>query len=182
MNPIVVVEHDPGWAETFERLRSRIWPAVSDVATAIEHVGSTSVPGLAAKPIVDISVVVPTPADVPVGIARLATLGYVHSGNLGVEGREAFATPGGLPRHHLYLCPRDSLALANHLAVRDHLRAHPDVAREYGDLKQELARRYAGNIDAYTEGKTDAILRILRMAGFRSEDLEVIGRINRRTV
>ena len=182
MNPIVVVEYDPGWVETFERLRSQIWPAVSDVAAAIEHVGSTSVPGLAAKPIVDITVVVPTAADVPVGIARIATLGYVHSGNLGVEGREAFSTPGGMPRHHLYLCPSDSLALANHLAVRDHLRGHPDAARDYGDLKKDLARRYAANIDGYTEGKTDTILRILRSAGFRSEQLDAIARINRRAV
>ncbi len=150
MNPIVVVDYDPGWAETFERLRSQIWPVVADIATAAEHVGSTSVPGLAAKPIVDIDLVVPTAADVPAAIARLATLGYVHSGNLGVEGREAFRSPGSMPRHHLYLCPRDSLALANHLAVRNHLREHPEVAREYGDLKKRLAAQYPHDIDAYT--------------------------------
>jgi GrpB-like predicted nucleotidyltransferase (UPF0157 family) len=182
MNPIVVVDYDPGWVDTFERLRSQIWPVVSDIATAVEHVGSTSVPGLAAKPIVDISVVVPTAADVPVAITRLATLGYVHCGNLGVEGREAFTAPGSMPRHHLYLCPFDSLALANHLAVRNHLREHPDAAREYGELKKRLAARYADNIDGYTEGKTDAILRMLRMAGLRSDQLEAIERVNRRAI
>jgi GrpB-like predicted nucleotidyltransferase (UPF0157 family) len=182
MNPIVVVDYDPGWIETFEWLRSQIWPVVSDFAIAVEHVGSTSVPGLAAKPIVDISLVVPTVAEVPVGITRLGTLGYVHCGNLGVEGREAFTAPAAMPRHHLYLCACDSLALANHLAVRNHLREHPDIAREYGDLKKQLASRYTDNIDGYTEGKTDAILRILRMAGFRSDELEAIERVNRRAV
>ena len=180
MSPIVVVEYDPGWIETFERLRSQIWPVVSDIATAVEHVGSTSVPGLAAKPIVDITVVVPTLADVPAATTRLGTLGYVHCGNLGVEGREAFKARDGMPRHHLYLCPRDSLALANHLAVRKHLREHPDAAREYGELKKRLAVRYADSIDDYTQGKTETILRILRMAGFRSEDLDAIERVNRK--
>src|SRR6185295_14598990 len=105
MNRIVVVEYDPGWIETFERLRSQIWPVVSDIATAVEHVGSTSVSGLAAKPIVDITLVVPTPAAVPVAITRLGTLGYVHCGNLGVEGREALKAREVTPRHNLYLCP-----------------------------------------------------------------------------
>ena len=182
MNPIVVVDYDPVWIETFERLRSQIWPVVSDIATAVEHVGSTAVPGLAAKPIVDITLVLPTPAEVPVAITRLETLGYAHCGNLGVEGREALKAREVTPRHNLYLCARDSLALANHLTVRNHLREHPDDAREYGALKKRLAVRYADRIDDYTRGKTDAILRILRMAGFRSEDLEAIERVNRRAV
>jgi GrpB-like predicted nucleotidyltransferase (UPF0157 family) len=135
MRTIEVVDYDAGWPEVFERLRSEVWPVVRDVALSVEHVGSTSVPGLAAKPFIDVSVVVPTDADIPVVIERLATLGYVHRGNLGVEGREAFASPDRLPIHHLYLCPRDSLGLANQLAVRDHLRTHPETAKEYGDLR-----------------------------------------------
>jgi GrpB-like predicted nucleotidyltransferase (UPF0157 family) len=182
MKTIVVVDYDPGWVTLFEQLRAQIMPAVHDVATTVEHVGSTSVPGLAAKPIVDISVVVPTEADVPVAIARLATLGYAHLGNLGVEGREAFSTPGHAPPHHLYVCPRNSLALANHLAVRDHLRAHPNVAHDYGELKKQLARQFTHDIDGYTEGKTEAILRILEMAGFQASELKMIERINRRAV
>lgn len=81
MRRIVVVDYDPRWPEVFERLRSEIWPVVSDVALAVEHVGSRSVPDLAAKPIIDVSVVVPTEADIPVSIERLATWGYVHRGN-----------------------------------------------------------------------------------------------------
>lgn len=182
MKTIVVVDYDPGWPGVFEQLRSQIWPVVREIAATIEHVGSTSVPGLAAKPIIDVDVVVPTDADVPSAITRLATLGYGHQGTLGVEGRDAFTTPGSSPPHHLYLCPSGSLALANHLAVRDYLRAHPEAALEYGELKKQLASRFAHDVDGYTAGKTDAILRILRQAGFRSDELERIERINRRAV
>jgi GrpB-like predicted nucleotidyltransferase (UPF0157 family) len=169
MRTIVVVDYDPGWPGVFEGLRSEIWPVVEDIALATEHVGSTSVPGLAAKPIIDISVVVPTDADIPAAIERLATLGYVHRGNLGIERREAFDSPERLPRHHLYACPRDSVALANHLAVRDHLRTHPETAHEYGELKKRLAREFPHDIDKYIAGKTDLILKILRAAGVRND-------------
>ncbi len=182
MSTIVVRDYDSTWPETFEQIRSRLATATDDCAISIEHVGSTSVPGLAAKPIIDISIVVPTEDQVPLAIERLSMLGYVHLGNLGVEGREAFKRPEASARHNLYLCPRGSLALANHLALRDYLRAHPDAALEYGALKKELAHRFPDDIDGYTEGKTEAILKILEIVGFRRADLEDIGRINRRAV
>jgi len=179
MSPIVVIPYDPGWPAAFERLRQGIWPAVSDLATSIEHVGSTSVPGLAAKPVIDISVVVPAVDDVASAIERLARLGYVHSGDLGVKGREAFQSPHQAPRHHLYLCPRGSLALRNHLVVRDHLRTHPEDTALYGALKLRLAGQYRDDIAAYTAAKTETILWILASAGFRPDELETIARINR---
>jgi len=179
MRTIVVVDYDRNWPAIFDQLHSRIWPVVREIATSVEHVGSTSVPGLAAKPIIDISVVVPSEADITAAVERLSTLGYGHQGNLGVNGREAFTSPAASPRQHLYLCPRDSLALANHLSVRNYLRAHPDVAHEYGALKKRLAERFANDIDSYTDGKTEAILRILQMAGLRPDELKTIERINR---
>ena len=182
MKTVVVVDYDPAWPDAFDQVRSRVWPAVADVATTIEHVGSTSVPGLAAKPIIDVDVVVPTVADVPAVIERLSTLGYEHLGNLGVEGREAFKSPSTPPRHHLYACSSDSLALANHLALRHYLRTHSEAAREYGDLKKQLADRFADDIDRYTDGKTDAILSILRTTGFQQPQLRAIERINRRSL
>jgi GrpB-like predicted nucleotidyltransferase (UPF0157 family) len=118
-----------------------VWQVVGDMGIAVEHVGSTSVPGLPAKPIIDISVIVPTGAAVAVAIERLSTLGYRHLGDLGVEGREAFASPNMPPRHHLYVCPKDSLALKNHLIVREHLRTYSEVATEYGALKRRLAEQ-----------------------------------------
>jgi GrpB-like predicted nucleotidyltransferase (UPF0157 family) len=180
MAKITVVDYDPAWPHAFEAVRARVWSVVGDVAITVEHVGSTSVPGLAAKPIIDISVVVPTQAAVPLAIERLSTLGYRHLGNLGIEGREAFASPNMPPRHHLYLCPRDSLALKNHLHVREHLRAHSEAAKEYGALKRQLAARFPEDIDGYTEGKSDAILGILRTAGLPESEIETIERINRR--
>ena len=107
MNTIVIVEYDPNWPPVFEQLRLAIWSAVSDLATSVEHVGSTSVPGLAAKPIIDISVVVPGADEVRVAIDRPAALGYVDRGNLGVDGR------GSMPRHHLYLCPSRSSTVSS---------------------------------------------------------------------
>lgn len=182
MKMIAVVSYDPGWPETFEMLRSKIWPVVADIATAIEHVGSTAVPGLAAKPVIDLDVVIPSESDIPTAVQRLGTIGYVHRGDLGVAGREAFTPPTSVPRHHLYLCPATSPALANHLAVRNHLRARPDLVAEYGALKTELAVRFAHDSDGYTAGKTSMLLRVLREAGVHSDQIENVERINRRTI
>jgi GrpB-like predicted nucleotidyltransferase (UPF0157 family) len=173
-----VVDYDPGWPALFESLRSSVWQAVADVALSIEHVGSTSVPGLAAKPVIDMDVVVPG-AQIAAAIARLARLGYQHQGDLGVPEREAFRSPRGSPRHHLYVCSANSLALANHLAIREYLRAHPDTARAYGDLKRRLAREYADDADGYTVEKTQFILAVLRGAGFADRALAEIERLNR---
>jgi len=180
MRTITVVDYDPSWPAAFERLRTRIWPAVADLATAIEHVGSTSVPGLAAKPVIDLDVVLGSGDHVPEAVARLATLGYAHRGDLGIAGREAFEPPPGAPEHHLYVCPPDSPALANHLALRDHLRGDPQLAAAYGALKQRLARAYAHDIDGYVDGKTAFIVAVLRRAGFAEDALGRIERANRR--
>jgi GrpB-like predicted nucleotidyltransferase (UPF0157 family) len=180
MRAITVVDHDACWSEAFQRLRDRIWPVVADVAVAIEHVGSTAVPGLAAKPVIDLDVVLRSGDDVPVAVARLATLGYAHLGELGIDGREAFAPPAGSPDHHLYLCPPDSPALANHLALRDHLRRHPELASAYGELKKRLADAFAHDIDGYVAGKTAFIIGVLREVGFPEDQLAPIERANRR--
>lgn len=178
---VEVVDCDPTWPRIFEQLRARIWLAVSDVAITIEHVGSTSVPGLAAKPIIDMDIVVPSPEDVPLVIERLKPLGYVHRGNLGIHGREAFRQPEGLPAHHLYLCYQDSLGLRNHLALRDYLRVHPDVAQTYAQLKKQLAEQHTYDIDQYVAGKSDLILSILHELGLSPDSLEAIERANKGT-
>lgn len=176
---LVIRDYDPGWPDLFAELRASVWPAVEDLAICIEHVGSTSVPGLAAKPVIDIDIVV-TPEHVEAAIGRVVRLGYEHRGDLGIAGREAFRRPAGSPPHHLYLCASNSPALANHLAVRDHLRANPDVAREYGALKKRLARTFAEDTDGYVEGKTGFLLGLLRTVGFLDSDLADIERMNRR--
>lgn len=179
MSGLAVVDYDSSWPMPFERLRSSIWRVVADVASSIEHVGGTSDPGLAAKPVIDIDVVVPR-VHMAAAIARLTSLGYEHKGDLGVPQREAFQRPPGSPPHHLYLCPTGSPALANHIAVRDYLRAHPSAAQAYGDLKKHLALEYARDIDGYVEAKTGFLLEILRKSGFAERRLVEIERINRR--
>jgi GrpB-like predicted nucleotidyltransferase (UPF0157 family) len=99
---------------------------------------------------------------------------------LGIEGREAFANPDGLPMHNLYLCPRDSVALANQLAIRNYLRTHPEAAREYGELNKRLAERFPDDIDGYIDGKTTMLLTMLRATGFPPEQLREIERANRK--
>jgi GrpB-like predicted nucleotidyltransferase (UPF0157 family) len=177
---VVVVDYDEEWPRRFETLRAWIWPVVSDVAVRIEHVGSTSVPDLAAKPVIDMTVVVAGRNDVPLTIERLATLGYRHRGNLGVEDREAFDNPAELPPHNLYVCPEGTIGVVNQLAVRDSLRAEPETARRYGQLKKRLAATFPTDIDSYVLGKTDFILDVLRRAGLTDEQLTSIERANRR--
>lgn len=176
---VLVLDYDPSWPDVFEALRRPVWAAVKDVVVSIEHVGSTAVPGLAAKPIIDMDVVAASAGNMSKAIERLATLGYVHRGNLGIEDREAFESPKGLPLHHLYLCLEGSVALANHLALRDFLRRDPAAAREYGRIKKQLAARFPGDIESYIAGKTDFILTVLRNAGFPESVLRSIQNANR---
>lgn len=174
---IEVVDYDPAWPERFAMLRDRLTPAVGDVALAIEHVGSTSVPGLAAKPVIDIDVVVRA-AHLPAAIERIVALGYEHLGEMGVPQREAFRAPSDLPRHNLYATVDGCLSLRNHTCVRDHLRANPDAARAYGELKKKLAVTCEGDIDRYVAGKSEFISAILSQSGLGEEDVSAIRAIN----
>ena len=164
-----MVEYDPAWPVLFAQIAERVRAAfVGGSLTRIEHVGSTSVSGLPAKPIIDIDVVIPTRADLPETIARLATLGYTHQGDLGIMGREAFRSPPDAPPQNLYVCAEDSPELRRHLAFRDYLRAHPDDARRYGELKRELAARHVADIDGYVDGKAAFVEGVLEKAGVRA--------------
>ena len=136
--------------------------------------------GLTAEPIIDMTLVVGGRSDVPPTIKRLATLGYCHRGNLGIEDREAFDHPLDLPRHNLYVCPEGTIGVVNQLAVRDYLRAQPDAARHYGNLKKRLAGVFPTDIDSYVFGKTDFIMDVLRRVGLTDEQLASIERVNRR--
>lgn len=163
-DPICILDYDPRWPEVFRAWAERVQDALGGAVIAIEHVGSTSVPDLAAKPVVDLDVVV-LPENFQAAIERLAALGYVHEGDKGIVGREAFRWPPGEARHHLYLCAPDSPALRDHRLFRDYLRAHPDTAREYAALKRELARRHADDRIAYQAAKSGFIEMMTRRAG-----------------
>jgi GrpB-like predicted nucleotidyltransferase (UPF0157 family) len=180
MKTITVVKYDPAWPILFEKLRDRISNVIGDSAVAIEHVGSTAIPGLSAKPVIDISVVVKSSPDVATAIERLESLGYKHLGNQGIEGREAFDNSPHSPAHHLYVCQQGNLGLRNHLVIRDYLRSDSEAATVYAELKQKLAREYVNDIDGYTEGKTGFLMNILSACGMTPAELELIAQANRR--
>ncbi|MEK8132946.1 GrpB family protein [Paenibacillus filicis] len=164
---VQVVEYDSDWVRLFEQLRDFVHPVLSDIAIKIEHVGSTSVPGLAAKPIVDMDVIVSSQPDVQLAIQRLAELGYVHEGDLGATGREAFMPPLNVPWHHLYVCTVNNAEYKRHILFRDYLRSHAEDAKQYGDLKLELAKRFQNDRKAYTRAKSEFVNEILKRAGWR---------------
>jgi GrpB-like predicted nucleotidyltransferase (UPF0157 family) len=166
--PVYTADYDPHWPATFEQLRGLIAGALAGLALRIEHIGSTAVSGLAAKPIIDLDVVIGTVADLPAITTRLRTLGYQPEGDLGIPGREAFTTPPGAPSHHLYVCARDSRELARHLAFRDFLRSHPDVADVYAELKRSLASQFRDGKTDYAEAKAAFIEQALATSGVKA--------------
>jgi GrpB-like predicted nucleotidyltransferase (UPF0157 family) len=162
--PALVVDYDPGWPTLFEELRSRVAPAVAALGGSVEHVGSTAVPGLPAKPIVDMDVVVRVVTDVAPAIKRLVAIGYTHEGDLGIAGREAFRAPPDGPYHHLYVVVEGSKPHRDHLDLRDYLRRHPDEADRYAARKREIAFLLEADRQAYVAAKSDLIEEFLRRA------------------
>lgn len=161
-DPIIIEDYDPRWPQLFEMLRSRIAAVLDELALSIEHVGSTAVPGLAAKPIVDIDVLLKSSTDLPVVIRKLADVGYQHRGDLGVSGREAFRTKSDDVHHHLYVCPPGGREYERHIAFRNYLRAHVADANAYALLKRELASRFVNDREAYNEAKSGFVQEILQ--------------------
>ncbi|MFW6064326.1 MAG: GrpB family protein [Candidatus Natronoplasma sp.] len=168
---IKLVEYDPAWLENFERLKSIYLESLGDKLIKVEHVGSTAVPGLCAKPQLDIDLVIEDYSSFEDVIHALAELGYEYQGDFGIEGREAFGREDRLApwdgsnsrkqSHNLYVCPKNSRELRRHLAFRDRLREDEECRKRYADLKRRLVRKYRDNREAYTEGKTKFIERVL---------------------
>ncbi len=192
MRAIVVEPYNPGWPQDFQLLCDILLPYTMPWSSVIEHVGSTSVPGLAAKPIIDIDIVVPDWGRTTPVIEVLKPLGYTHAGNQGIEGREVLTPadetvpytriPSIKPKHHLYIVLADCAALENHRRLRTHLRTHPKAAREYSQLKLELAARYPNDTDSYIAGKTELITRLLLETGMDRDAVAGIRAANSRGV
>lgn len=170
MKKIEIVEYDPNWPVIFRNLQVVFEKQLYGLIESVEHIGSTSVPGLAAKPIIDIDLIIANGSALPLVIEKLDHLGYDHRGNLGIVDREAFRrrdeyVPYGngqvWPVHHLYVCTKGSNGLINHLVLRDYLRNNPDKAQEYATLKRQLAARYPTMSEAYVDGKTAFIMSIV---------------------
>jgi GrpB-like predicted nucleotidyltransferase (UPF0157 family) len=173
-----VFPYDPNWPIQFDRIAAELRPTLFQIPSAtIEHVGSTAVPGLAAKPVIDIDIIV-DPPDIPAGIAALESIGYTHRGNLGVPGREAFDAADDHPKRNLYLCQRGCLSVRNHLAVRDILRRRPDLRDQYGAVKLALAVDPDMDIDTYVAGKSPILQTILAESDLTSAERTAIFAIN----
>jgi GrpB-like predicted nucleotidyltransferase (UPF0157 family) len=168
-SPAVVVPYDPQWPVIFATLREVADAALAGVPHVTEHVGSTAVPGLDAKPIIDIDVVLPDRAGVRPAVEALARAGWRPEGDLGVQGREAFAPPENLPYHHLYVVVSGNRAHRDHVDLRDFLRSHPDHAARYAQLKHDLEHLLATDRVAYTEGKATLITKFLNEARNHSD-------------
>ena len=161
-DPVVIVPYDARWPIEFAELCQRSITALGDLVVAVEHVGSTAVPGLGAKAILDIDVVVRSTFDVAEAIRRLDGLGYRHLGDLGISGREAFDNSDNTPPHHLYVVVQGTESHRNHIQFRDYLRAHLETAQEYPRLKYELASQFAAERDGSTKAKSEFVQMILR--------------------
>lgn len=162
-SPVLVADYDEQWPILFEQIAQPVRRVVADLGADVEHVGSTSVPGLAAKPVIDIDVVVRSPDDVATAVERLQSIGYLYQGDKGVKGREAFMWPIG-PERHLYVVVAGSQPHADHIQFRDYLRRHPDVAEDYATLKRSLAQLHVGDRLAYTNAKAQFIANVLQAA------------------
>lgn len=163
--PLVIRDYDAAWPARFSELAGRVMTHLGALVLQVEHVGSTAVPGLVAKPVVDMDVVLASPSDLREVIRRLGLLGYAHEGELGVAGRDAFRWPVGEVRHHLYVLTAGAAELRRHVAFRDALRADGSVRDEYSELKRSLALRYPHDRRAYTEAKSALIERVVSDAG-----------------
>jgi GrpB-like predicted nucleotidyltransferase (UPF0157 family) len=152
-----VDDYDDAWPLRFADLAATIRKALGIIVLRIEHVGSTAVPGLAAKPVIDLDVVVRSAHEMQLAILRLAQIGYAHEGELGIAGRAAFRSPPGQGQHHLYVLLEGAQELQRHLAFRDALRADAALRNAYCKLKRSLAIQHAGDRAAYTDGKTDFV-------------------------
>ena len=164
---VVVIPYSERWKTDFEMIKQSLLPAVKDFVIGIEHVGSTSVEGLSAKPIIDIDVVIQDYSVFEALAENLAALGYKHEGDLGIKDREAFDYRGSkaLPEHHLYVCPEFSEELHRHTVFRDFLRKNSELVLKYSMVKEEGAKLYPDSIEDYIAYKSPCIGEIYRLCG-----------------
>ena len=167
---VIVLPYDVGWRDAFLKIERELKGALKDLAISVEHVGSTSVEGLSAKPCIDIDVVIESESALDAVISALYEIGYIHEGNLGIEGREAFkyTDKPHLMKHHLYVCPEYSKELHRHITFREFLKSNPEAAKRYSEVKETAARLFPDDIDKYIEFKSPCIEELYRLCGLKS--------------
>ncbi|PPB50149.1 GrpB family protein [Arthrobacter pityocampae] len=178
---IILEPHSPDWARQFRAVADALEVALSGLLiVSIEHVGSTAIPDLPAKPILDIDIIVQRDV-VPAAIEALERAGYAHRGDLGVPDRAAFAAPDETPSRNVYLCVDGTLHLRNHLAVRAALLTHPALRDRYGAVKRQLAGDPSMNIHRYVAGKSAVLRDILAVSDLTAEEKDEIYDLNTRS-
>lgn len=164
---VIVLPYDKAWPSAFKKIRLELEAVLGDLTIGIEHVGSTSVEGLSAKPCIDIDVIIRDYSSFDAVVQKLATIGYTHEGDLGIKDREAFTYTDKphLLKHHLYVCPQDSQELRRHITFRDFLRNNPEAAKKYGQTKEQAALLFPDDIDGYIKYKTPCIEELYKRCG-----------------
>jgi GrpB-like predicted nucleotidyltransferase (UPF0157 family) len=166
---VIVLPYSAKWKSDFEKIKQEIEHAIGDLIVGVEHVGSTSVVGLSAKPCIDIDVVIKDYSVFDDVVEKLGTIGYTHEGNLGIEDREAFKYKDKphLQTHHLYVCPQQSKELHRHITFRDFLRKNPEAAKRYGAVKETAAQLFPDDIEQYIAYKSPCIEELYKICGLK---------------
>ncbi|HEY3423122.1 MAG TPA: GrpB family protein [Methanocellaceae archaeon] len=166
-NSIMIIEqvsHDPEWDNEYRREAQKLCEILGDEIVAVHHIGSTSIPDITAKPVIDILGEARRIEDIDIHNEAMARQGYQARGEFGLPGRRFFVK--GVPKrtHHVHIFQAGSPEIYRHLAFRDYMIAHPDDARKYSELKQKLAIQYKGDIDGYCDGKDAFVKEMERKA------------------
>jgi len=165
-NTVLLVPYDKQWHTFFEKAKTELTPIFGENLTAIEHIGSTaiSVPGIVAKPILDVNITVRDVDAIP--IAEMEKHGYVYKGDFGIPGRFFFVRyiNGDVGIHHIHCYIDGHQNHLDNLMFRDYLMSHPDYALQYGELKKRLAAEYPYNRESYTNAKSDFVRKVLELA------------------
>ncbi|MBY5817980.1 GrpB family protein [Rhizobium leguminosarum] len=162
-SPVELVPHDPQWLQAFQRIRDKLL-ALLPQALAIDHIGSTSIPGMMAKPLIDIDIVLPGLGHIENATRVLLAEGYEPRGNRYDDDVWAFLSKGSVPAERVYLCPAGNRTHLNRLAFRDYLIAHPLAATVYAALKRNLAAEFRMDGDGYTAHKREFVEAIVARA------------------
>ncbi len=159
MKKVEVVPHDPRWRDAFEAEAKRIVAALGENVVDIYHIGSTAIPNIYAKPIIDLLVEVKNITEVDGQSSAMELLGYEIMGEYGIPGRRYFRKDNqeGIRSHHVHVFEDGSVEVERHLAFRDYMIAHPGDAQRYSELKRTLAEEYPQSMDGYIDGKDSFI-------------------------
>lgn len=185
---ILLEPYNLAWKTEFENLKQTLLVLLNIASIDIQHVGSTAIPGLIAKPILDIDIIIENKLLINNISQKLENIGYISKGEQGINGRFAFATSSKhTPHtkqnytwqdHHLYVCHSDCLALKNHLLFRNALTQDQKLVLDYASMKKELASKQGMTRERYAKEKTDFIISVLKKAGMKQDELDEIAKAN----